>query len=50
MSVYQYKVIFYVDGRKTEQIVSARNYQEARDIVNSQYAGHNVTIFNVIAL
>ncbi len=43
----QFKVNFTVDGRKSEQIVSATGFSEAKKIVEAQYANSKVIIINV---
>lgn len=43
----KYKVLCSVDGKSTEQIVSANSPSDARKIVEKQFNGSRVVIFNV---
>ena len=43
----QYKVVFTVNGRRIETIVSAYTSYDARKFVEAQYAGQRVSIINV---
>ena len=43
----QYKIVFMVDNRRTEQIVTAFNTNEAKKLIEAQYSGSRVVIHNV---
>lgn len=45
-SMIQFKVAFTVNGKRTEQIVSATGPTEAKRLVQAQYAGSKVVIIN----
>ena len=45
--MYHFKVVFYVNHRKTEQIVSAYTPHDAKKLIESQYAGAQITILSV---
>lgn len=43
----QYKVVFSVNGRRTEQYVNAFNTNDAKKIIEAQYAGQKIIFFSV---
>lgn len=43
----KYLVIFTVDGRRTEEVVSASNSLDARRIIEARYKGSKIIFFNV---
>lgn len=43
----QFKVNFTVNGKRTEQYVSATGFTEAKKIIEAQFANSKVTIINV---
>ena len=47
MAMNQYKVEFYVNGKRSETIVSAYDSFSARKLVETQYVGNRVTIIRV---
>ena len=47
MAMNQYKVEFYVNGKRSETVVSATDAFNARKIVEAQYSGNRVTIIRV---
>ena len=42
-----YKVVFYVNNRRTEQIVSAQNSTDAKRFIEAQYAGAQIRFVSV---
>lgn len=42
----QYQVTFTVNGKRTQQNVSANSYSDAKKLVQAQYSGSNVVIVN----
>lgn len=47
MAMPQWKVVFTVNGRRSETIVSAYTSYDARELVEAQYAGQRV-IFIIV--
>ncbi len=45
--MYSYRVVFTVNGRRTETIVRANSSTDARRIVEAQYSGARLNIINV---
>lgn len=43
MAMPKYEVNFMVDGRRTQEIVSAFSYGEAQKIIEAQYSGAKIT-------
>lgn len=41
--MYQYKCVFSVNGRRTEEIVSAQNTIDAKKLIESRYFGSKIT-------
>lgn len=44
----KYHLVFTVDGRRTEQDVSAFMMSDAKKLIESQYSGHKVTFFSCV--
>lgn len=42
--MYKYKVVFTLNGRRFETIVDARTSNDAKILIESQYAGSNVRV------
>ena len=47
MPMSRYKCVFYVNGRRTEQIVAANNSIDARKLIEAQYSGCKVQFITV---
>lgn len=47
MVMPQWKVVFTVNGRRSETIVSADTSYDARELVEAQYAGQRVIFISV---
>ena len=47
MAMHQYLCSFSIDGKRTEQIVSANGMLEAKKIIEAQYKGCRITWWNV---
>jgi hypothetical protein len=47
MTLFQYKVIFSVGGRRKEQIIAAQTEKNAEKIIESQYPGQKVIFYSV---
>ena len=45
--MYTYKVEFYVNGRRTEQIIRANSYNDARKLIEAQYANCKVSFASI---
>lgn len=43
----QYNVQFSIDGRRTQEIVSAYNTNDARKIIEARYIGAKIVIWGV---
>jgi hypothetical protein len=43
VNMIQFKCVFSVDGRRTEEIVSAKMTMEAKAIIESKYRGCKIT-------
>ena len=43
----QYNVQFSIDGRRTQEIVSAYNTNDARKIIEARYIGAKIVIWSV---
>ncbi len=43
----EYKIVFTVDGKRTEQYVNANSSTDAKRFVEMQYSNHRVSIVNV---
>ncbi len=43
----QYEVVFRVDGRRTETVVSAYTRSDAEKLVEAQYSGSKVSIIRI---
>lgn len=43
----QYNVQFSIDGRRTQEIVSAYNTNDARKIIEARYTGAKIVIWSV---
>ena len=46
----QYNVQFSIDGRRTQEIVSAYNTNDARKIIEARYTGAKIVIWSVTKL
>ena len=46
----QYNVQFSIDGRRTQEIVSAYNTNDARKIIEARYIGAKIVIWSVTKL
>lgn len=46
--MYQYKCVFSVNGRRTEEIVSAQNTIDAKKLIESRYFGSKITWWNCV--
>ena len=46
----RYSVKFSIDGRRTEEIVSANSSSDARKFVEARYNGSKITIWSVIKI
>lgn len=46
----QYNVQFSIDGRRTQEIVSAYNTNDARKIIEARYIGAKIVIWGVTKL
>ena len=44
----QFKAVFYIDGKRFEQIYTANSTSDVRYIIKKQYSGCNVSIFDVV--
>ena len=47
MAMPQYKVVFRVNGSRSETVVSANSSTAARKLIEAQYAGQKVSIISV---
>lgn len=47
MAMPQWNVVFTVNGRRREAIVSANSSYDARKLVEAQYVGQRVSFINV---
>lgn len=47
MAMPQWKVVFTVNGRRSEEVISANTSYDARELVEAQYAGQRVVFINV---
>lgn len=47
MTTPQWKVVFTVNGRRSETIVSANSSYDARKLVEAKYAGKRISFINV---
>lgn len=47
MTPFQYRVTFFINGRRTEQIVNAICVTDARKLIEAQYAGQKLSIYEV---
>ena len=47
MAMPQWKVVFTVNGRRSDTIVSANSSYDARKLVEAQYAVQRVSFINV---
>ena len=43
----QYHITFTVDGKRTEQTITAFSIADAKKLIEAQYSGHRVTFFGV---
>ena len=46
----QYNVQFSIDGRRTQEIVSAYNTNDARKIIEARYTGAKIVMWSVTKL
>lgn len=46
--MFQWKCTFNVNGCRTEQIVSAYSYTDAKKLIEAQYGGANVQWINAL--
>lgn len=44
----KYRLVFSVDGKRTEQEVSAFMMADAKKLIEAQYSGHKVTFFSCV--
>ena len=44
----KFKAVFYIDGKRFEQVYTANSSSDVRFLIQKQYAGCNVSIFNVV--
>lgn len=42
----QYKVVFTVNGRRTEQVVSANDSMSAKKLIEAQYSNCKITFYD----
>ena len=47
MAQYKYRVVFHVNGRRTEAVVSASDPGATRELIRAQYAGQKVLFDSV---
>ena len=45
---HEYKAVFTVDGKKSEQIVNAVMESEAKKLIEMQYQGHKIIFFSCL--
>ena len=45
--MHQYKITFSVDGRRTEQIVSANSTYDAKRLIEAQYPNCKINFLNI---
>lgn len=43
----QWKIVFHINGRRFETIISANSHMDARRLLEAQYSGSKVVIFSV---
>ncbi len=48
--MYRYKCVFYVNGIRTETIVNASSWDQAKKLVEAQYSSAKITSFNATRL
>lgn len=44
----RWKAVFYIDGKRFEQVYTANSSSDVRYLIQKQYAGCNVSIFDVV--
>ncbi len=44
----KFKAVFYIDGKRFEQVYTANSSSDVSFLIQKQYAGCNVSIFNVV--
>jgi len=45
-----YKILFYVNNTRTEQIVKANSFSEAQNLIKAQYPGSKIRIVTTTKL
>ncbi|MBQ3110036.1 MAG: hypothetical protein IJC69_02720 [Clostridia bacterium] len=43
-----WKAVFYIDGKRFEQVYTANSSSDVRFLIKKQFAGCNVSIFDVV--